>query len=96
MWVAAQLLLDVFLRTPTLVTPRPEPHVPLLVFRASALGVNQPAASTGLRILLEAFRALRVPDVVDRFLGDREELHGGSSILVGRRASRTPFHGSTG
>jgi hypothetical protein len=81
------MLLDVFLRTPTLVASRPEPHVPVLVFRASALGMNQPATSAGLWILLEAFGALRVPDMVDRFLFDREELHGRSSIVMARASS---------
>jgi hypothetical protein len=70
--LAAQILLDILLRTPALVAPRPERHVPLLVFRASALSMDEAAARAGLGVLLEALGALRVPDVVDGFLFDRE------------------------
>ena len=58
-------------RVPALVTPRPEARVSVLVVRASVLGMDQPAARAALRVLLDAFRALRVPDVVDGFLFDR-------------------------
>jgi hypothetical protein len=50
--------------------------------------MDQPTARASLGVLLEALGALRVPDVMDRFLFDREEWHGCSSIVMARASSR--------
>src|SRR6185436_11513278 len=51
--LAAQIFLDVLLRTSTLVTSRPEPLVSVFGFRAYALGMNQSPTPAGLWVLLE-------------------------------------------
>ncbi len=78
-----QVLLDIPLRTPTVVTPRSEPQVPVRILRAAALRMDQAATRAGFGVLLETFGALGISDVVNDFFLDRKELHGDPSILMG-------------
>lgn len=64
------------------VASRPDPHVPLLVFRPRGLGVDQPAAPAGLRIVLKALGTASSPHAVNSVLVDRKELNGSFSLVA--------------
>ena len=59
--IASELLVDVVRGAAAPVASRPDPHVAILVFRPRGLGVDQPAAPAGLRIVLEALGAASIP-----------------------------------